>query len=171
MNFKTFCESSFNDLFDSTVRAFPNTRKRQHATAPIRISEVKATPFPGVKTLFLKCRATNEDREYSPMILFKGVAYRDGQGDGVVPVRVSGTETRYIEQLDRTKSNMLVRCDCNDFKWRFNYYDHLDRTLYGNKRAKYEGTGEPANPLQLPGMCKHVMAFVRDLSQFGLLAN
>lgn len=167
MDFKTFCESTFEELFDSAVAAFPNTRKRQHATGPIQISEMKFTPFVGVKTLFLRCRATNEDRQYSPMILFKGVKYLEAGG---IPLKISETETRRVEQLSRENSEVLVRCDCNDFKWRFNYYDYLDRSLYGNKRAKYEGKiGPPANPMEMAGCCKHVMKMMEALQEQGLV--
>ena len=171
MNFKTFCESTFDELFDSAVAAFPNTKKRQHATDTIQISEMKFTPFVGVKTLFMKCRATNESRQYNPMILFKGVVYRDGKGKGVIPLKISESEIRYVEQLSRDDSEVLVRCDCNDFKWRFNYYDYLDRSLYGNKRKKYEGTGgPPANPQEKEGLCKHLMKMMYSLQESGLVS-
>lgn len=111
MNFKTFCESTFQELYDSSVKAFPKTKLRQHATGPVQITEMKFIPYLGVKTLYMKCLATNEDRQYRPMILFKGVVYREGGGKGVIPLKISDAETRYVEQLDRNGTEVLVRCD------------------------------------------------------------
>lgn len=170
MNFKIW-ESTFNDLFDSAVEAFPHTTKRQHVTDPIQVNGFMWTPFVGLKTFLVRGTATNEDRQYSPMILFKNVVYRDGPGDGIVKLRVSVNETRYLEQLTPDNHNILLRCDCPDFFWRFNYYDHLDKSLYGRKRAAYEskGVGLPANPKEMPGCCKHLMKMLYTLQERGLV--
>lgn len=45
-----------------------------------------------------------------------------------------------------------------DFSYRFNYYNYLDGSLYGSKRKKYESQGgAPANPMEMQGMCKHII--------------
>jgi hypothetical protein len=167
-NFRLFVESTFDELFDSAVRAFPKTRKRQHATDEVHVGQFRWTPFPGVKTFLLRATATNEDRTYSPMILFKRVQFREGPGRGVLKLKISSEETRYIEQLSPDNHDILVRCNCPDFYWRFNYYDHIDRSLYGNKRSKYDGA-YPANPRKLPGMCKHLMKMVYTMQEVGLV--
>ena len=170
MNFKLW-ESTFDDLFDSAVVAFPNTKMRQHATDPIHVAGFKWTPFPGVRTFLLRSVATNEDRQYRPLILFKNVIYKDGPGPGVLGLRISINETRYIEKLTPDHHHILVRCDCPDFFWRFNYYDYVNRSLYANKRKKYENKGgPPANPKKLPGMCKHLMKMMYTMQEAGLVA-
>jgi hypothetical protein len=173
MDFKTFCESTYDELYAATVTAFPKTKLRQHATGPVQISEVKFTPFVGVKTLFLRARATNEDREYSPMILFKGVNYVEAtRRKGIIRLKISRKESRYIEQLVQTNSEMLVRCDCKDFSYRFRWYDWLDRSLYGHQGRKYEGKGgPPANPKEMPGMCKHLLKMFETLKGMGLVVD
>jgi len=42
--------------------------------------------------------------------------------------------------------------------------------LYGRKPAKYhaESNRPPANPLELPGMCKHLIKFVEVLKKAGM---
>ena len=57
MNFQnwiTLQESSLQNLYTSTVKAFPKTTRRQYAIDPINIAEVKWTPFLGVHTVHNK---------------------------------------------------------------------------------------------------------------------
>lgn len=163
-----FNESSLNDLFTSAIRAFPNTTKRQYAVQPIVIETIRWTPFVGMKTLFVKGHARNEDRHYDTIILFKDVDYTNEQ----VKIKASDGKIYRFAKLSMENTDVLVRCNCQDFKWRFNYYDHLDRSLYGPKRSKYEGiSGIPANPKKLPGMCKHLMATTKVLNDAGIFLD
>lgn len=163
-----FNESSLDDLFTSAIRAFPNTTKRQFAVQPIVIETIRWTPFVGMKTLFVKGHARNEDRHYDTIILFKDVDYTNEQ----VKIKASDGKIYRFAKFSMENTDVLVRCNCQDFKWRFNYYDHLDRSLYGPKRSKYEGiSGIPANPKQLPGMCKHLMATTKVLNDAGIFLD
>lgn len=165
-------ESSSSELYDSTVRAFPNTRFRQHATDPIKIVRLEWVPYLGVKTLFISSLAQNTDKgtEYRPMVVFKGVKY--GQpGRNMVEITASDDKQYAFERLSHEDSGVLVRCDCADFRWRFNYYDWVDRSLYGNKRKDYQGKGGPAaNPQEMPGMCKHLIKLFSALGEAGVVS-
>ena len=167
MDFKGYInESSINTLYQSAVDAFPNTRMRQHATAPIEIRNVNITPYAGVRTLFVRADARNEDRHYAPMILFRGVNYN---ADGPIQIEYQGRLYTF-EAPSLARTDVHIRCNCNDFKWRFNYYDHLDHSLYGRVRAPYENQGgAPANPQEMPGMCKHLMKLAQVLEEEGLI--
>lgn len=161
-------ESSFDDLFRSSVRAFPKTTKRQHAVDPIVIEELRWTPFKGMKTLFIKGHARNEDKHYNTLLLFKNVDYSKND------IRITGSDGLIHElgKLSLENTDILVRCNCADFNWRFNFYNHTDKSLYGRKRAKYEGSiGPPANPSHLPGMCKHLMKTVYVLRDSGIFVD
>lgn len=161
-------ESSLIDLYKSAVEAFPRTTKRQHVTGPIVIEELRCTPFLGVKTLFIRAEAVNESRHYRPMILIKGINYK---GNGA-KILASDSKIYEFDKILIEKNNVNVRCNCADFTWRFNYYDHIDNSLYGNKRKKYESKGgPPANPLQLPGMCKHLMKTMQKLQELKIFNN
>ena len=145
-------ESSVNDLYQSAVAAFPGTTKRQHAIDPVRIVQLSWTPYVGLNTLFIKGLAENAGRNYKTLALFKNVTYGSG-----LPVVVNDKEY-LIEPISAENTDVVVRCDCKDFYWRFNYYDHLDHSLYGRKRSQYEGKGLwKANPMEMAGMCKHLM--------------
>lgn len=164
-------ESSYVDLYNSAVAAFPNTRKRQHATDPVVIETLSWTPFVGVNTLFIRAEARNETRHYSPMVLFKDVNYKES---GVKIIANDGKEYAFAK-LSPDDTDVLVRCNCPDFHWRFNYYDWVDQSLYGRCRKPYEATRQhsshSANPSELPGMCKHVMKVFSALRDAGLFVS
>lgn len=168
-------ESNLQDLYTSTVQSFPRTTKRQYATDLIRIIELNWTPFVGVHTLFIKGLAHSEEsgKTYSPMVLFKGVNYH-GTKDNQNWIEIVANDGRYyvIERLNKD-NNVLVRCDCADFRWRFNYTDHIDTSLYGRVRKKYEAEMNPgsANPLEMPGMCKHLIKLANSLDHAGILED
>tara|TARA_Y100000034_G_scaffold35064_2_gene43027 strand:+ start:13615 stop:14124 length:510 start_codon:yes stop_codon:yes gene_type:complete len=169
MEFKTFIETSLNDLYDSTVAAFPNTTMRQHATDPIVITHLKWVPYVGMKTLFVKGLAQNESREYNPTIVFKQVEYNPNTH--FIKLVSNDDKIYHLKQLSLENNDVLVRCNCPDFFWRFNYYDHVDKSLYNRKRKKYESAGgPPANPLEMPGMCKHLIKMVKTLHRSSILA-
>jgi hypothetical protein len=167
MNFKEWIieESSLSELYHSAVAAFPRTQKRQHATDPIKIIELKWTPFLGMKTLMVRGIAQSEHKMYSPIILFKNVkdfTEAEINKNYISPdlVTLSSDEnTYYFNPLSSNTTEVLVRCNCNDFYWRGNFANYLDKSLQGRKRKKYESKGinPPANPDNAPMMCKHLM--------------
>lgn len=166
-------ESTLNQLYNSAVRAFPNTRKRQHATDPLQVVEMSWLPFLGMKTLFVKGRVQSEGKNYDTVVLFKNVKYDLTEGgDEMVFLYASDGLVYHFQPIKENECDVVVRCNCPDFRWRFNYYNHKDKSLYGNKARKYEGAGgPPANPLQMPGMCKHLMKTVTALSRANLFAS
>jgi len=161
-----FSESTWPELYQSAVDAFPHTTRRQYAIDPITISELRIVPFLGFRTLFLRTRALNEDREYRPMIVVKNVQYREHRGPGVVELRASDGESYLLEPPALEDHDLILRCNCPDFYWRFNYFDHLDRSLFGRVRRKYEAKANPgsANPQEMPGVCKHLMKMAQVLT-------
>lgn len=164
-------ESSVSELYQSTVDAFPNTTKRQYATQPIQISNLYLSPYKGVRTLFMRSLAQNEGREYYPIILFKNVKYEDLPSSKTLSLKTE-TGNFNISPLS-INQDVVLRCNCNDFKWRFNYTDHLNKSLYGTKAKKYEAKFNPgsSNPLKMPGMCKHLIKMVEVISNSGLIKD
>lgn len=167
-------ESSLLDLYQSTVAAFPHTRKRQHSVDTIQIQEVNFTPFLGMRTLFVRGNALNEENgnTYTPIILFKDVIYHPQKDRDEWTELVASDGRNYVfERLERNINDILVRCNCPDFQWRFNYFDHEDRSLYGRKRKRYEAVVAPgsANPNQMPGMCKHLIKLSMAIRDTGIL--
>lgn len=161
-------ESSLEDLYRSSLEAFPTTVKRQHSTHPVVITELSWLPFIGTKTLFIKGLAQSGEsgKEYNPIILFKRVNF----DENAIKITASDGLDYTFGRLSLLGTDVLVRCSCPDFHWRFNYYNSLDKSLQGKKRGVYEAKGErsPANPLQLPGMCKHLMKMIKALQESGI---
>jgi hypothetical protein len=163
-------ESSIEDLYQSSVDSFPETTRRQFATDSVKIEHVEWVPFIGMKTLFVKGTARNESKKYEPLMLFKGVKYKIKEGKGVIPLMASDGRKVFLEHISSERDDVLVRCSCKDFFYRFNYYNSLDRSLFGRKRGKYEGKGLwEANPEKAPGMCKHLMKMAKMLRESKLL--
>lgn len=171
MNFRQYLnETSLNTLQNSAIDAFPRTQKRQHAVDEVRIDHINWTPYLGVKTLYVRGLAHNitNGKEYNPSVLFKGVRYHENNdADGLVPLRDNEGQEHLLEQLSFEENDVLLRCNCKDFYWRFNYFDHTDGSLYGRVRAPYQALHNPgsANPREMPGMCKHLMKLMRVLAE------
>lgn len=169
---QTWFESSLNDLYQSAVAAFPYTTKRQYAIDPIVITNLNWVPFLGMKTLFIKGLAQSEGKEYGPTIVFKKVTYHDQQGVGKVSFTASNGQDYIIEQLDISDQDVLLRCNCGDYRWRWVHFNHLDKSNQGRDRKKYEALYNPgsANPTESIGMCKHLMKMSLALKESGILA-
>lgn len=169
---KFFFETSLNDLAKSTSKAFPKTTKRQYATDTIKITEIFWNPYKGFKTLFVRGIAQNTEslKEYSPIVLFKNVKYVSSKSNSVIELKANDGGVYLLERLNPDE-DIQVRCDCKDFNWRFNYTNHLDGSLYGRKRKKYEALYYPnsSNPLELPGMCKHIIKLLKVINASGII--
>jgi len=173
MNFKEWIvmESSMEELYQSSVDAFPGTTMRQHAVDPIKITNIRWLPYLGVRTLFVKAKARNEERHYNPMVLFKNVQYHNANAQGRVRL-ATNNRTYFLEQLSLENSDVLLRCQCQDFYWRWVHTNHLDKSLYGRNRKKYEALYNPgsSNPDNAPGMCKHLIKLFKILKESGIIA-
>lgn len=163
-------ETNLNDLYQSTINAFPTTTKRQYATQPIEIKNITFKPYVGMKTLYVTAEAHSETKTYSPIIIFKNVTYFQEERLNSVSITTEG-QKYFFEKILQNQNDVLLRCDCKDFYWRFNYTDYTDQSLQGRKRAKYEAKNAPgsSNPLKLPGMCKHLIKLIETLHDMGLV--
>jgi len=167
---ETWLETSFSDLYKSTVNAFPKTAKRQHAIDPVVVEDVNWLPYLGMNTLLVRGLSRSSEKVHKTLVLFKNVSYYKENQKGLVVLKADG-EDYYLEQLSFDK-DILLRCSCEDFYWRFNYFNHLDKSLYGVKRAKYEAKYNPgsANPKSMPGMCKHLIKLVKNISNTKIIS-
>lgn len=164
-------ESSVAELYDSAVKAFPATTMRQHATQPIKVTNIHWTPHPHFKTLYVRGLAQSEGREYNPTVLFKKVKFHPHAQQSLLTIAASNGQRHYIEQLSLEDTPVQLRCNCGDFHYRFRYYNFLDHSLFGPKGKEYASSGlrGPINPTESPGMCKHVMKLMQALHQAQLI--
>lgn len=164
-------EGSLGDLFDMAASAFPNTERRQHSTQTVRVERVEWVPFVGLGTLFVKAIVNNEGRKNEAIVLFKKVRYGD-EGGGKVPIMSSDGRKIWVERLHFKGTDVLVRCSCADFRWRFAHWNKIDRSLYGRGPRNYEASFRPgsSNPSESPGACKHIMKMAKILRESGVLS-
>jgi len=167
MNIQNLYESSLKELYQSTVKTFPSTTKRQYAIDTIKIVSLRWIPYLGVKTLYIKALAQNTEnsKEYNPIILFKDIVYIYKKEKNSVEILDSNQKKYIINKIQ--DNDVLVRCNCKDFYWRGNYADHLDKSLYGTKRTPYKGRYS-VNPNNEPMICKHLIKLYKVLSNSGL---
>ena len=159
-------ESNLSKLYRSTVVAFPHTKKRQYATDTVQVTQLEWMPYVGMRTLFLKAHVQNLEGggEYDSIILFKNVKYHPRRQSGLVEIVSFDTHQRYfIEQLSGDKNDVLLRCNCGDYFWRFNYYNSVDKSHYGRVRSSYDDGNYRINPKEMPGMCKHILQVWRSV--------
>lgn len=164
-------ETSLSDLYKNTLIAFPRTTKRQFSTDTVRVEGLEWVPFLGLKTLFIKALIKNEGKKYDCIMLFKNVIYKESEGKKLIKIKMSTGKEHFVEQIDNKKNDVLIRCNCPDFYWRFVHYNKQDKSLYGRDRRKYEASMRPntANPTQTSGMCKHLIKMAKILKESNLL--
>jgi hypothetical protein len=166
-------ETSIINLYKSTIKAFPKTTKRQYSTDTVVVEKLDWIPFLGLKTLLIKGLVKNEGRKYNTIMLFKKINYKESEGRKIITIKSSSGKEVFLEQIDAEENDVLVRCNCADFYWRFVHYNKVDKSLYGRDRKKYEALYRPdsANPKKMPGVCKHLLKMTKVIKEANLLFN
>ena len=169
-----FLESSFNDLYKSTISAFKNCSLRQNATNPIVITNLEWTPFLGMKSLMIKGLAQNKHNghEYNCFIVFEDVTYHDKISRGIIEIVEQMKKNYLLERLSTENTQILVRCSCPDFSWRGTHWNHERKSLFGRNRKKYEAFYAPgsANPSESEMLCKHLIKMMKVLEVTNLIS-
>lgn len=165
-----FIETSIHELYKNIEKGFPRTKKRQHSIDTVRVEHLTWIPFLGVKTLFIKGLIKNENKKYDSIILFKNINFNKNEQKNYIKIKMSNGKEYFVEQIDSEKKDVLLRCNCKDFYWRFNYYNSKDHSLYGRKRSKYESNSNiKSNPSEVPGICKHLIKLTKIIKESNLL--
>lgn len=165
-------EVTLNDLERDTVFGFPNTKKRQHATDPVQITQMNLTPAKPTGDLICDAVAKSGAKTYDPKILFLEVQYEDEDTQSNVTFTASDGDAYNIVPISLSESNVKVTCNCLDFYYRFNNTNANKDALYGPLRPPYKtkpgSNRPPANPENVSGICKHLVKLVQSLRQAGL---
>ncbi len=167
--------STYQDLERSTIAAFPRTRRRQHATHPVKIVRTDFTPYLGTNNLLVRGQArsgTYNNVYYKPMLFFNAVEYEEEESNENVTFKASDGNDYNMQPIDLSGNVVRVRCDCLDFYFRFAPWDFSNDDLYGPKPKPYvrkTTTRPPVNPTRSPGVCKHIMKLVLALRDARML--
>lgn len=165
--------SSVPDLEDNIERGFPETRKRQHATGEVSVSGIQYTPYVGMKMLHVKSRSSSNGHAYQQALQFNGVEFDSADTPENATFPAADGSEYHVKPLQLTNHNCKVRCNCLDFHFRFAAYNSQDKSLVGRPPPLYQRKTNrpPVNPMQVPGMCKHLLKLVQELQSAGLIAT
>lgn len=160
-------DSTYRDLENDIRRGFPDTRKRQHATGPVGILKLSYVPYVQDGVLRVEAVANSSGNKYNPIIQFREVQFQEEDLPNNTTFRAADNNEYHIQPIQLAGSNVKVRCNCLDFYWRFSPTNAGDASLYGEPRPPYNAQGNrpPANPANVPGVCKHVIKLVDRLRQ------
>lgn len=164
-------ESTYPDLYANIERGFPDTTKRQHATAPVVVNKVEYTPFVPNGVLQINSEVRSNGTVYTPIVQLTDVKFEPNDAPtNVTFTATNGTEYHAVP-VRLSASNVKVRCTCLDFYHRFSVWNHNDKSLYGPKPPPYrrKTLDRPeVNPMRVPGFCKHLIKTFQELEREGL---
>ncbi len=143
------------------------------------VLELKITPFAGVKTILFNAvvessgQSPNTPDSYKTVMSFSKVEFVDKNKRGSIAPKVTYKGTDYFfKKLSMDKNDVLVRCGCPDFYWRFS--DQLQSKKALVRIPKFpkkiiKGVRPPVNPKDIPGICRHLYSLISHLRAEGYL--
>jgi len=162
------------ELERNIAKGFPQTTKRQHATDPVRIVQIKYVPFEANKELKVTAIASSAGKNYDTVIQFNDVEFQPEDLPTNTTFIAADNETYNILPISLSTHTVKIRCDCLDFYHRFAMWNFNDSSLYGPKMPTYirKTTTRPdVNPLRVPGVCKHVLRTLMALRDAGMITK
>jgi hypothetical protein len=161
-------DATYNELRQNIQRGFPETRKRQHATGEVNITNTKYVPIAG--GLQVNAVSRSNGHNYAQTIIFSGVSNQAGE-EGATYMGTDG-EQHTIQPVPLQGSRVRVSCSCLDFHYRFANWNFSDGALAGAKPPLYQrktANRPPVNPAQVSGVCKHLIKLVQELIRVGIV--
>ena len=164
-------EITLQKLQQSTVDAFPDTKKRQHKSNTVNISQVKFLPYQKSNVLKVEGVATSGPNRYNCTMTFEDVYYEESDSNQVVSFKGVDDQSYHIHPLKNDVNDVKVKCTCMDFHYRFAQANYQADGLEGNPPPPYvKKTDRPdVNPETEPGMCKHLVKLKEHLTTINLL--
>jgi len=158
-------ELSTNELVDYLTSVRPRIR-----LGGMTVQDVVVVPMKGVRTLMVFANVTSQSTKgvsYRVSLQFKNVSFDEIEGPGNLKIVYKGY-TFYVRPVTRDH-DVNVRCSCPDFRFRWGYYDQVNKALYGAKYPPPRSKTRPANPWKIPALCKHILKVVEYLYVKGFL--
>lgn len=162
-------ETTLNQLISQTDSGF-DTDRRLSATDTTSVVNIDLVPQRGKLTAKADVRGS-QNKVYQVLIQFQTVKYNPPATVDRVTF-VAQEQTYAISPIDVGNSNVKVRCQCLDFRFRFAMINSADGSLFGNRPPIYRpvpgSTRGSANPAKVPGICKHIKTLMDELESGGL---
>lgn len=178
----TLLERSMNSLVSVTSANFGADRQKR--ANQVQLRNIKYTPSIQQGILRIECETYSSPSgsgPYTTVVQMHGVKFENssdaeeiensenpGQDKYNVFQFTSTDGNTYNAKFDKSNSvDVRVRCGCEDFRWRFAYYNSGDNSLYGDPPDPYVRKTDrpPVNPSNTPGVCKHIMKLKKELER------
>lgn len=107
---------------------------------------------------------------YQTQIVLSGIGYSDIQSKDFPLAYKASTGVIYL-QKPTTSNTVQTRCSCMDDRFMWQYSNKAKGALLGRIKPyqRITDTRPPKNPDNIPGMCKHSLALVKNLFSMGVL--
>lgn len=175
-NLKNLFEDNLAQLATNIERGFPRTRARQHRTNMVNVIKTEFFPYPQQFALLVKAVVRGEERNYNSRMLFRDVEYLDADSDLVVSFKATNGQDYHIVPVFRDLHGVELSCTCMDYAWRFWMQNYQKDTQFGQGPGPYRRKTPPppegrpyANPMEVTGMCKHLIKLSDELQKTGIL--
>lgn len=162
--FQGLPQRKLSELISSTKKA----RDKQYPNNAIRAIDFKYSSQN--KQLYIKAQATpwsNKNRRspYSvSMVIDKVLEMPDTSKPSDIFVYYSNGVKIFLKR-PTFNNTCRVRCQCEDFRYMWSYYDKTNKALIGTFIPYIRKTDNypVKNPDKLPGLCKHLLALTDKL--------
>jgi hypothetical protein len=174
-SFKNFLlyEETYANLKKAVLTFTPKTKKRQFAVDPLKVIDMRILAYPGTKVLTFICIVLSDSgKEYKVTMSFQGIEYVDKKTAGSVTFKASDKKDYSIMPIVSDKHDIRLRCQCKDFYFRFGWYTHRDKAIYGPRPTPYKRKTDywpSVNPNKVSGFCKHVIKAFDAINDSGFM--
>ncbi|MGZ5486719.1 MAG: hypothetical protein ACXWFB_12570 [Nitrososphaeraceae archaeon] len=152
---------------------FPDTKKRQHATNEVQVTNLQYTPIPQSNFLRINSnsRSTNNNT-HQQIIDLRTIQFDKIDNEQNVSFEARNGTKYFVHPVELSATTVGVFCDCEDYMMRFANFNIQNNCHVGPTPRPYTRKTDnrpPVNPSKVPGMCKHLIKLADQLEQFGLL--
>lgn len=145
-------------LYDVITQTLPQYKQLLSSKKPVSVTN---------NFLQIDADAESAGKHYNMSILFDDVQYHRTNASDLITIKDTSGELHYISPIS-SHTDTRVRCDCMDFRFRFAYANHQHKALIGQPQPytkKPGSTRPPVNPAGYIGLCKHLIAFYKELKR------
>lgn len=160
------------DIRSLVLQGTDTLRKNQYPTG--KVGSFDFNYVMRNKQLIVKSQARPSSGEsysaYQSQIVFSGVGYSDVPSPDF-PLTYNSPNGKIYLQKPTTRNTVQIRCSCKDDYFMWQYPNKSKGALLGRFKPYVRKTADrpPRNPGNVPGMCKHTLALVKNLFSMGVL--
>jgi hypothetical protein len=156
-------ETTLATLQSDTESGFDTPRKTTAGRVQVNEKIFNAMPRNSIVGVTAKTRSSA--KEYVTRMLFSNIDYVEEEGADTSTFTSADGTGYVVRAIGYQDNDVKVGCNCLDFYYRFAVWNSKDGSLLGSVPPPYvkKTDREPANPNQVAGMCKHLIALTDEL--------